>query len=94
MDDLAGLFCNMYKETVFEKTGFEASFCKSFNNKRKRPVIMDRVDDQPVRLASPSYNVLDYSKRNSRGTGMQVQTSILLLLMSSFIAIQSIPEVS
>ena len=46
------------------KTGFEANYCKAFSNKRKRPEIMDRQDDQPVRLASPSVNVLDYRSVN------------------------------
>ena len=46
------------------KTGFEANYCKAFSNKRKRPEMMDRQDDQPVRLASPSINVLDYRSVN------------------------------
>jgi len=51
------------------KTGFEANYCKAFSNKRKRPEMMDRRHDQPVRLASPSVNVLDYSNRRGAGTG-------------------------
>lgn len=77
------------------KTGFEANYCKAFSNKRKRPEIMDRQDDQPVRLASPSVNVLDYSKRRGstgrygRGGSNTVKASmsllVSLLLVSSII---------
>merc|ERR1711997_1065599 len=76
------------------KTGFETNYCKAFNNKRKRPEMMDRMDDQPVRLASPSVNVLDYSKRRSpygrRGRGGSNASKASMTLLVSLLFVQAI----
>ena len=79
MDNLENLL-----SSISHKTGFEASFCSAFSEQKKRPydVIMDRNDKRPVvRLASPSINVLDYSK----SLGMEIK-SCSLLIFTTFIS--------
>ena len=63
LDNLEKLLANLE-----HKTGYEPSYCKAFNAKR-RPDLMDLNENQPTRLASPSINVLDYSNRRRHGRG-------------------------
>jgi len=85
----AALMDNLEKllSSISHKTGFEASYCSAFSEQKfKRPydVIMDRNDKRPVvRLASPSINVLDYS----RSLGMEIKScNSLLILTTTFIS--------
>lgn len=63
LDNLEKLLANLE-----DKTGYEASYCKAFNI-RRRPDLMDINENQPTRLASPSINVLDYSNKRRNGSG-------------------------
>ena len=81
---------NIYFDIYFifqHKTGFEPDYCRVFENKRTRPVVINRNENQPVRLASPSINVLDYSNRRGlqRSNGKIVQPSFLLILSISLL---------
>ena len=76
MDNLQNLL-----SSISHKTGFEASYCSAFSEQKKRPydVIMDRNDKRPVvRLASPSINVLDYS----RSLGMEIKCCSSLIIIT------------
>ena len=84
LDTLEKLLSNLK-----HKTGYEPGYCKAFNAKR-RPDLMDRNLDQPTRLASPSINVLDYSKRrNSRGTASINNVSLLTIVLTFCISFLS-----
>ena len=76
MDNLESLLSSLR-----HKTGFEPNYCSVFSEERQRPhVFMEKNEDQPVvRLASPSINVLDYSRRNS---GKVVQSSVLVISLT------------
>ena len=79
LDNLEKLLGNLK-----HKTGYEPGYCKAFNAKR-RPDLMDLNEDQPTRLASPSINVLDYSKRrNSRGTANSLNNVSFITLLLAF----------
>ena len=87
----AGMLDNLEKllGNLESKTGYEASYCKAFNI-RRRPS-MDINENQPTRLASPSINVLDYSNRRhgngrGRGTASSVSYSILTLCISVMVS--------
>lgn len=75
LDNMETLLANLE-----HKTGFESTYCQIFNKRRTssatRPDYIDK--NQPVRLASPSINILDFSNNNRPGNRRNAATNLHL----------------